>query len=422
MRLHVGIDDTDSKEGMCTTYVGAVCIRRLKDCARLLDHPKLIRLNPNCPFKTRGNCSISFSVETENPREVKRIVLETVEELAEKDPSTESGVVFVERGLERLRAYARRVVRELVSLEEAEKLAASIGAEVYKWRGEGRGIVGALAAVGHPLDGDFTFELLAYRRREWWGKPRQIDPDSVAEMDRRTFPRTFDNLDPTTGEIRITPHTPCPVLYGIRGESAEAVLEAHRMVRTLEPVDFFQIYKTNQGTDEHLIEVSSLKEVRPLMSVIAEGEVSKNPRIIKGGHVIFSISDGSAELDCAAYEPTREFREVALKLHAGDRVRVYGAAKQREGLPLTINLEKLEVVKVGKLFRKLNPTCPSCRRRMKSQGEGKGYRCPRCGEELPPGSERYVEVERDLREGIYEVPPRARRHLSKPLVRMGRVY
>jgi len=418
--LRIGLDDTDSRKGMCTTYVGAVIVKRLKERGiQVFDFPHLIRLNPNIPWKTRGNCAICILCE--DVPTAREIALQTVEELAELEvDSTNPGVVFYtgEVGPE-LQDFSRRTVQEVVTLEEAEKLAERIGAEIHKFK-LGRGIIGALAAIGHPLR-DFTFELLAYRKPEFWGKPRRIDPSSVIEMDKRTFPRTFDNLDPTTGEIRITPHTPCPVLYGIRGESPEAVLEAHSMVKALEPIDFYQIYQTNQATDEHLVKVSSLKGVKPLMSVIAEGNVSRQPHVIPGGHVIFSLSDGTAELDCAAYEPTKKFRHIVSSLRVGDRVRVYGAAKQRQGLPLTINLEKLEILHLTPSLKKLNPRCPKCGKRMKSEGKGKGFSCPKCGERAGKDSCEIVEEERKILPGIYEVPPRARRHLSKPLARM-RIY
>jgi tRNA(Ile2)-agmatinylcytidine synthase len=419
--IRIGLDDTDSRKGMCTTYIGAVIVRKLREKGiQVFDFPRLIRLNPNIPWKTRGNCAICILCESKPSAE--EIALRTVEELAELEvESTNPGVVFYEGGeIPELEEFSRRTVQEVVTIEEAEQLAKKVGAEIHKFK-LGRGIIGALAAIGHPLK-DFTFELLAYRKPEFWGKPRRVDPSSVIEMDKKTFPRTFDNLDPSTGEIRITPHTPCPILYGIRGGSPEAVLEAHSMVRTLEPVDFYQIYKTNQATDEHLVRVQHLREIRPLLSVVAEGIVSHAPRILPGGHVIFSISDGTAEVDCAAYEPTRNFRFVASSLRVGDRVRVYGAAKQRTGLPLTVNLEKLEVLQLTPALKKLNPKCPRCGRRMKSEGKGKGYSCPRCGEKAGPSSQELVEVERKLSVGLYEVPPRARRHLSKPLVRMGRVY
>ena len=56
---------------------------------------------------------------------------------------------------------------------------------------------------------------------------------------------------------------------------------------------------------------------------------------------------------------------------------------------------------------------------MKSMGKGKGYRCKRCGSTKDEKDARYEILDRDLKEGFYEVPPCARRHLSKPLKRMG---
>ena len=38
-------------------------------------------------------------------------------------------------------------------------------------------------------------------------------------MNDNTYPDTFDNLD--QGYVAIEPHTPCPVLYGIRSENPE---------------------------------------------------------------------------------------------------------------------------------------------------------------------------------------------------------
>jgi tRNA(Ile2)-agmatinylcytidine synthase len=55
---------------------------------------------------------------------------------------------------------------------------------------------------------------------------------------------------------------------------------------------------------------------------------------------------------------------------------------------------------------------------MKSAGRGKGYKCPHCGLKVIDAPKEKVEIERDLEEGFYEVPPSARRHLGKPLVRI----
>ncbi len=422
MIVQVGIDDTDSKNGMCTTYVCAVVIGRLKTSGvRILGYPKLIRLNPNWKFKTRGNCAVAFTAELEE-RQVpafKEIILRTVEELAELHAEdTNPGVVFYygEKIPPKLKSFSKKVIQDIVTIEEAESVARRIGAEMYKFK-LGRGVIGALAAIGNTLEQDRTFELIAYRTPENRGSPRRIDVSSVIEMDKKTFPRTFDNLDPTTGEIRITPHTPCPILYGIRGETAEEVSRAHQLVKALEPVERVMVYETNQGTDEHLRSVK-ISEARPYWSVMVEGRVSQKPKVIRGGHVIFRIKDSTGEIDCAAYEPTRQFREAVKKLLPGDEVRVYGGIKEKPGLPLTINLEKLEILRLASYFRKENPLCPSCGKRMKSEGKGKGYSCKKCKTSSPPNSARFVKVKRDLDLDMYEVPPRARRHLAKPMIRV----
>ena len=419
--LHIGIDDTDSKEGMCTTYVGAVAIKRLEALGvRLNGYPRLIRLNPNWKLKTRGNCSIAFTVSPKNLQIplIKETVLRTVEELAELHvETTNPGVVFYqgEKIKSAMKYFSKKVIQDIVTIEEAEALAQRVGAEVHKFK-LGRGIIGALAAIGNTLERDWTFELIAYRVPENRGTLRKVDASSVGEMDAKTYPHTFDNLDPATREVRITPHTPCPILYGIRGESPEAVKKAHDIVRASEPIEQITIFKTNQGTDEHL-QMAKIVDAMPNLSVITDGVICKAPRIITGGHVILRIKDGTGEIDCAAYEPTRQFREEVKKLIAGDRLRVYGGIKEKPELPLTVNLEKVEVLELAPLPKKENPKCPRCGKRMKSEGKGKGYSCKKCRTKAPTGSAKIVLLKRGIEKGRFEVPPRARRHLARPLVR-----
>lgn len=420
MIFHVGIDDTDSKEGMCTTYVGAIIIDRLKELEiEPLGYPHLIRLNPNWKWKTRGNCSVSFRVDIapEDIPKVKDIALEKVEELAELHiEETTPGVAFLEGEIpEELKTYSKKAVQKVVTMEEAIDLAEKIGAEIHRFR-EGRGIIGALAAIGHPLNQDWTYELIAYRIEKNRGTPRKIVPKSVRKLDEITYPNTFDNLDQETGEIRITPHTPCPILYGIRSDKPEPAEEAHKIVETEEPIERTLLYKTNQATDEHL-QYTEIEEVEPYESVIVDGTVSKAPETITGGHVFFSIENESEEIKCAAFEPTRRFRDIIRKLVPGDKVRAYGGIKEKPEFPLTINLEKIEVLELKKLKRKENPTCGNCNKKMTSAGKDKGYVCKKCGTRLPEEASKVIEIDRDLERKIYEVPPRARRHLAKPQVR-----
>lgn len=423
------MDDTDSRRGMCTTYVGAVLRDRL---ARLgvafVGYSRLIRLNPSCPFKTRGNCAValSFNVSGGLLPLVRRITLDTVRELAELGcKSTNPGVVFFFGGTipPSLRAFSLRVVRELVTLEEAEELAKREGVEYYRFK-IGRGVIGALAAVGMPLELTSSFEFIAYRTPEYRGSRRRVDTASVTEMGLTTKGETFDNLDPFSGEVRITPHTPCPVFYGIRGESAVAVFRAHNIIKVYEPVERCMIYKTNQATDMHLQTVGS--DVIPSYSSVALiGRVCRAPVVAIGGQIAFKLrDDGGSVVDCVAYEPTRAFRRVVEQLVVGDFVRVCGAAKRRMGLPITVNLERLEIYELARVKRASAPLCANCGSRMASIGRLGGYVCRECGHESGIWSGVVEEVDREARCGVYEVPPRARRHLAWPLARTSakRVY
>lgn len=421
MIFHVGTDDTDSKEGMCTTYVGAMILEELENMGvEPVGRPHLIRLNPNWKYKTRGNCSVSLRVETDEERipEIKDVVLGKVDELAELHiEETTPGVAFF-KGNEipdKLTEYSMKVVREVVTQEDAQKLANDTGAELHKF-GEGRGIIGALASIGHPLSRDHTYELIAYRTVENRGTPRRIDEESVVRMNEKTYSDTFDNLDLETGEIRITPHTPGPILYGIRSETPEAALEAQKFVESEESIERELLFKTNQATDEHLVK-SKVEEIEPYRSVIVKGEVSEEPYTITGGHVFFSIRDSTGEIRCAAFEPTRRFRDIVRDLVVGDEVRVYGGVKEKSDVPLTVNLEKIEILELKNLKKRVNPVCQECGRRMESAGRDKGFVCRNCGKKLPQKARNEIELDRSLDERVYEVPPRARRHLAKPLIR-----
>ncbi|MCC7558095.1 MAG: tRNA(Ile)(2)-agmatinylcytidine synthase [Methanobacteriaceae archaeon] len=415
--LYIGIDDTDSQKGMCTTYITSVIIDKLKSCGYNIEgYPKLIRLNPFAKYKTRGNGAVSFKISSKSENDVetiKKLVLSYIEDLSElEDERTNPGVVFYQGPItEELERYALKTIRDIVSITETEKLADKIGADVYKFK-NGRGIIGALAAIGCPLP-DKTYELLAYRLPENYGKNRMIDYDSVRLMNGKTYPETFDNLD--NGYIAIEPHTPCPILYGIRGESPEIVLEAHNLVKTLEKVERYRIYETNQHTDMHLVKIDKIRDVKKYSCYIVQGTVNDAPHTIEGGHVIFSLKDSSGEVECAAYEPTKNFRDTARKLIKGDELIVYGGV----GNMGTLNMEKFSIKHLNDLYQEKNPIC-SCGKRMKSAGKGKGFKCTKCGIKLREGSKIRVEVERDLDKGCYEVPPSARRHLSKPLVRFYR--
>ena len=99
----------------------------------------------------------------------------------------------------------------------------------------------------------------------------------------------------------------------------------------------------------------------------------------------------------------------------GDEVEVMGELRDD---PRTLNIEKIHVISVVEEYRKVsNPICPICSRTMKSTGSGKKFKCKKCGTKfyMPV----MLPVRRQVVPGWYEPPTAARRHLSKPLKRMG---
>jgi tRNA(Ile2)-agmatinylcytidine synthase len=277
-----------------------------------------------------------------------------------------------------------------------------------------------LAAVGETLEGDHTYELIAYRAPENRGKPRRLDLASVAKMNEKTVPLTFNNVDPETGRILITPHGPDPILYGIRGETPAVVKRAHKMIRSLEPIERWTIFRTNHGTDAHLRRINSISEVRPYHPIIVRGTVTHTPKIIPRRHVVFSISDNTGQVDCAAYEPTGDLRKAAGQLIMGDHVEAYGGVRPSSSRRLvTVNLEKFRVLDLAPKTVLHNPFCPNCGRRLKSMGTNKGFRCEKCGFRGRKLEKVGVEAKRDLKQRLYVTSPRSQRHLTKPLSRYG---
>ena len=77
--LHIGIDDTDSPKGMCTTFLSYKIVKFLeKEKIQFVDFPSLIRFNPNIPWKTRGNGAVRLIIKTKNPKKIKNKITQFV--------------------------------------------------------------------------------------------------------------------------------------------------------------------------------------------------------------------------------------------------------------------------------------------------------------------------------------------------------
>ena len=423
--MHIGFDDTDSPKMGCTTYVAALLVVKLHQIgASFTDYPNLIRLNPNVPWKTRGNGALCLRIRCnkELVEEIIETTIDTVEKNADLSyAGTDPGIVFFFNNIpSELRTFAKRTIQGIVKMTEALKLVKMFGAEAVGFK-NGRGIIGGLAAIGETLEKDHTYEVITYRTLKNRGTPRRIQASSIREMNEKTSPLTFNNVDPETDRILITPRGPDPILYGIRGENPKAVKQAHEIVHSQEPIERWVIFRTNHGTDAHLRRINSISEIQPFNPVVVQGDLAKEPEVIPGGHVIFTIKDENGKADCAAYEPTGTLRKVAKKLIAGDLIEAYGGVRQASSKhPVTINLEKIRILKLAPKISFFNPKCPHCSKRMKSMGKEKGFRCDKCGFRSSKLKKVAVKNKRVLKKGLYITSQRSQRHLTKPILRYGR--
>lgn len=396
-------------------------------------------MNPNIPWKTRGNGAICLrfgrgsgkqfeigriknktikvfskgtkkKLEKNDIEKIKKIVKEIIQKFAKfEDNDTNPGVVFSTKKLPFL--IYNKAVKEVVSLNEIKEYLEkhNIDFEGYK---NSRGLIGSTASIAWEPIIDKTYEIISYREEKKWGTKRYVNDLSVIEMDKK-YRSTFDNYDYENNHNRITPNSPCPILHGIRGDIPEDLIKAREIVES-EKVESWILFESNQGTDDHL-KKTKIANIKPFESYIIKGVITKIPKIIRGGHVIFSLqNDNFDKISCAAYEPTKHFRRIIRKLYIGDEIVVYGGVRE---VPLTINIEKIEIKKFVKNFVKIeNPICNICGIHMKSKGKGAVYKCKKCSKITK--NPVLIHKKRDLELGFYEVPVCARRHLSKPIQRV----
>lgn len=424
--LHVGFDDTDSPRKGCTTYIAALLVEKLEKLnVEFIDYPNLIRLNPNVPWKTRGNGALCIRIKCNNS--MIDTVFDTMANTVEQNSdlgfrNTDPGIVFFQGDEipQEIQVFAKKTIQSIVTLEEALRLVKKHKAEALGF-GMGYGIVGALAAIGETLEGDHTYEIIAYRTPENRGLPRRINLASVREMDRKTMSDTFNNVDYETQRVLITPRGPDPILYGVRGETPEAVVLASKLVQSIEPVERWVVFRTNHGTDAHLKKVKSISNIQPYHPVVVTGTVASMPKLVPRRHRIFTVMDDTGKIDCAAYEPTGTLRKTVRQLVPKDLVEVYGGVKPVTSEHfLTVNLEKLHILKLAPKLIAHNPECLRCGKRMSSMGRGQGFKCKKCGYRTLDAKKTIIKVERDIKEGLFITSPRSQRHLTKPMKRYGK--
>jgi len=368
------MDDTDSARRFCTTYLAYRIAIDPRDDFRVLAYPRLVRLNPNIPFKTRGNAAVCLQIETKNPDRAFERVCATAEKFSDQEGGANTGLVLLEDGrlTQQLEQLYFDALRGVVNVHRVIKFLRANAVKFWT-QGNGMGLVGAASSLAFDERFDHTFELISYRKRENWGEQRSIDAASVRRMDAATFPHTFNNYDYQKRKVLVAPHGPDPVFAGVRGDSPATVLAAFNMLLYDEPLDGHMIYVSNQHTEAHL---ANKLDWKVYSSGWADGRV-EHVDTGPGGHVYIAIRSRRKRHLCAVYEPTGDLRRVARRLRDGDEIRVYGGVRKATSVhPKVLNVERIDMLAPAR--------------------GGTGV---------------------DVARGTYVASPRANRHLTKPLIR-----
>ena len=391
----LGLDDTDSLSGGCTTEVFYRILNDLPDYAEIVGLPRLVRLYPFAERRTRGNAAVcaEINIQSESKNEwisyLENLWDEKISKLAghvmdsdhserEQFPS-DPGLVWFEKQPNRKFYYS--AVRRELKPHRVPQADFSVG---------GNGLIGATAACAWPMS-SVTFESLAYRIVDNIGTPRLVCEVTLSEVD--AISGTFWSRDPKKGKGLIAPRGPCPVLFGIRATSPEIAERATDLMlnsKDTEPTSGKITFVTNQCSDDHI-------------SGINKGKV-KEVNILKNGHVALNVNGKT----WMAFRSSGDVKIMAQSLKKGDAIEGKGLWKDSS----TLHLEKLRISSAVPRSKK-RPMCIDCDVRTKSMGKDQGVRCPSCGERSKDSWE-YTPTE--SLEGYWVQPPvDSRRHLARPL-------
>ncbi len=147
--LHIGFDNTDSTRSGCTTHLAFRIISYLVQDknVQFVDYPLLIRLNPNIPWKTRGNGAICLRIASKKPETTLDSIKNTIHDYSDIKNGANPGLVVLKNSRipEGVKHFSYAALYKVLSIREASKLAEKEGISYFRY-GNGHGLIGALAA------------------------------------------------------------------------------------------------------------------------------------------------------------------------------------------------------------------------------------------------------------------------------------
>ncbi|ESQ23030.1 MAG: hypothetical protein MGAcid_08490 [uncultured Acidilobus sp. MG] len=137
--VSVALDDTDSQYGGCTTHLTGILLNELGSKALLADYPLLVRLNPNIPWKTRGNgATVLRLLYSGDPMDVLELAWQLAQEYTTPRPplpGKSPGVVVVEGPVwddPAMRALYRQALTDVVTRDLAERALVKVGGKLQR--------------------------------------------------------------------------------------------------------------------------------------------------------------------------------------------------------------------------------------------------------------------------------------------------
>ena len=403
-RVWIGLDDTDNPDSGCTTATFDDLLKSIShlDNFEIIER-RLVRLWPFAERRTRGNgalaCLISCSKKSTSDLETllsaffDELVLElNIDEYSLTSPA----LLYSYQELDE--DFYWEAVRHKVDLKSRRN---SLNPVKILSLDSDWGLIGASSAMAWKSSESSTWELIAWRFAENIGSKRKVTSSAVKNMES-LFPDTFVNRDPTADKGLIAPRTPCPVLYGIRGSTSEAVLSAHEWLQSnhdTEKCERYAIHRTNQLSDDHVLGFSS-------------ATVLTKPVETKGAHSSLDVFSQGCKFTLVAFKEGGNVNRLLRKLIPGDRINWLGL----ESPDGSIHLERLKILSsVPRITAR--PTCCN-NKTMRSAGFNQPLRCLNCQKTVEKHwlFEEINLIGIELVNGWVEPTASQRRHLSKPLL------
>ena len=434
--IRIGMYNVDSYWGGCTTHFGYLVVKKLYEVGGyLVDYPKLIRLNPDIPWKTRGNGCVCLDAMMPKNKMLEFIdwlentLFAYMDEIDGYSIKNQPAVIIIDgelicnNDIKLLNDFYVETLHSVVYVDRALKIIESIKEKIIfiHYPYGPRGLIGALSALGNMLVEDYTYELLIYRELNKRSKDRFRVPEDLIRNVLIEDEDTFAHIDPENNKILITPAGPDPVVVGIRGDKISSIFSVFNKIKKFLDYSGWMLFVTNQGTNANLL--VSREDNEYYNQVVLELTLFTK-LYLKGGHLmVIGEGEGGRTIINFYYESGRVRRVLDELLDKSKLDIIVGGGikpnKMDDVIDRVINPQIVIIPNtIIDYVELVNPVCPRCKVNLKSGGEGQSYKCKKCGYrivDIKPRIHKKVSAPNIL------LPPyRSILHISKPLKRMGR--